>query len=585
MEQKKDNIFKRWYRLCEPNKKYWFFQIFWYIIHVIFLTIITIFAAKTINCMYAKNWTGSFTFLGIELLTIILRNIAMHIEYKYYGLSYGWVRVNVNKKVYDKLMSCENAGIKKLSKEKIISIATNNTGALGEFPESVASFVAYIVQVVITLTTVYISNWLAGLIVTLLGFVNFFVYFSVNKKLGKILVERYEKKDDLFVSYNKVIEGKAVIKEFKREDKYAELVTRDEKNFSRAYAHYYNVYSFKNNIWFACWNVIIYAVAALMMYYVSNRTMDISVYLIIVPYLSTCTDKLNTLFDKTKNIEDMRVDVDRIEMILNMNDDQLAKYGEFNNDSPGYNLGLIDVTVSEKDSKTKLENIDLSFKIEDINIVRGDRGSGKRMIFNMLRRNLRPDSGNILLDNLDLYDYSDKTFKQHINYSSSHPPFISGTVKENLMMSEKRFDKVKKTCDKLGITQEIELLPLGFNTQILDITSGELLFFLGIARALLTNCKILMIYEVPQVTSEYFKYHFEKVLQKIAIERTVILFTHSDEYDHLAKMVYEVKDGDVHFVAKANLVKSEEEQIPMLASRSKAKKIASSKNKKKTEKS
>lgn len=543
MKNTKDNIIKRWYKLCEPDKKVWFWQIFYFVIYAIFLTILTIFAAKTINCMYKQDWKGAFLNLGLELATIIIRNIAMHLQYHYYAKNCGIIKENVTQKIYNKIMNCENAGIKNISKEKIISIGINNLTYICEFPDAVASFIAYSFQVVITLVTVYIANWLAGVIVTILGVINFFAYYFFNKKLGQIMLERFEKKDDMFKSYNKVIEGKNIIKEFHSEEKYSKQLMTDAANSSSAYAKYYRVNSWKTNLWFAIWNVVVYAVAALMLYYVSNGTMEMTVYLIIVPYLSTCTDKLNTLFDKTSALENMRVDCDRMYMILNMTDSQLIKYGDLNVQSQGYNLGMIDVSYSDKQSKMELKNVDISFKMEDVNIIRGDRESGKRLVFNMLRRSIEPKKGTVLLDNLNLYDYSEKTFKSHINYCTSHPPFISGTVKENLMISEKRFDRVRKLCDKVGVLSDIDNLPGGFNCQIIDITSSETLFLLGLVRALLTSSKILMIYEIPQNVSDEFKAHFSWLLTKLAKEKTIIFFTHSSEFDHIASLIYEIKDG------------------------------------------
>lgn len=551
MKNQKDNIIKRWYRLAEPNKRIWFWQIFYYVVYTVLLTVFTIFAAKTINCMYAKDWKGSFLFLFLELLTIVLRSVALNLQYKYYARNYGWTREKVTAKIYEKLMSCDSSGIKKMSKEKIINIALNNLSYIGEFPDSVASFIGYSVQVVITLITVFVANWLAGLIILFLGVINCIAYSLFNKKLGQIMMTRYEKKDDLFKSYNKVIDGKMLIKEFGSEQKYSELVERDVKNYSKAFYDYCKVYSAKAQLWYALWNVVVYAVACLMMFYVSKGTMEMTIYLIVVPYLSTCTDKLNTLFDKTSALENMRVDVDRIETILSLSDSQLSTYGELNSATNGYNLGLIDISCNEKENQNNfLSHVDVSFKMEDINIIRGDRGSGKRLIFNLLRRSEKPKDGKVLLDNLDLYDYSEKTFKNHINYCSSHPYFIGGTIKENLMLGSKRFENVRKACEKVGVLQTIEALPDGFNCQIIDVTSSETLFLIGLARALLSNPCILMIYELPQDVSPEFIYNFRKILRKIQTQTTIIFFTHSCDFDDIAGLVYNVENGKVEIVSK-----------------------------------
>ena len=74
------------------------------------------------------------------------------------------------------MLTINDDELKKVSKEKVISIALNNMGNAAEFADSVAIFVAYIVQVVLILCVVFSSNILAGIIILSVGVLNFFVY-------------------------------------------------------------------------------------------------------------------------------------------------------------------------------------------------------------------------------------------------------------------------------------------------------------------------------------------------------------------------------------------------------------------------
>ena len=160
-----------------------------------------------------------------------------------------------------------------------------------------------------------------------------------------------------------------------------------------------------------------------MLYFVSQGTLAIEVYLVIIPYLSSGTTKLTELFDKSSFLENMRVDVDRVNLILGLSDKELIQYGEINAETIGYNLGLISVNYENADKSSEnygvLKDVDISFKMNAINLIKGSKGSGKRLIFNLLRRYIKPQSGTVLLDNLDLYSYNEATFKSHIYYCSS----------------------------------------------------------------------------------------------------------------------------------------------------------------------
>lgn len=543
--KRKDNILKRWWKLCEPHKGIFLGQILTYIGYTIFLSLITIFAAKTINCIYQSDWKGAFLFLGLELFTIIARNVFMHFEYIYYGKMHIHIRKVVANKLYNKLLLTKSSAMKEITVEKIVNISLNNMTNMAEFPDAVASFIAYSFQVVFTLVTVFVSNWIAGLIVAAIGVLNFFVYIKINKKLGTIMLERHETKDQIYDSYYKVVEGRSVINELGMKRKYKKELLKSVEGFGNAYAKYYKVYSFKQNLYYGIWNVLVYMITALMLYFVSKGDLDITVYLIIIPYLTTCTDKLNTLFDKSSNLENMRVDVDRVNLILELNDRQLIKYGKVNADDSVYNLSLVDVYYGKDDDKTKLKNVDMTFAMNGINVVKGERGSGKRIIFDLLRRFKKPDSGVVLLDNLNLYDYNPKTFKNHIDYCSSHPLFIKGTIKENLTLVEKSMKKIQEACKKVGVLSMINKLPKKFNTKIEEIGSSGMLFFIGLARAILSKCNILMIYEIPQDTDDEFRQNIVELLTKQGVDKTVIIFTHTNEYDDIANSVFKVENQTV----------------------------------------
>ena len=64
-KKKQDNILKRWYKLCEPNKKDWALQIISYGLYAILYALMAIFAAKTINCLYNGDFKGAFIWLGV----------------------------------------------------------------------------------------------------------------------------------------------------------------------------------------------------------------------------------------------------------------------------------------------------------------------------------------------------------------------------------------------------------------------------------------------------------------------------------------------------------------------------------------
>ena len=547
MENKKrENIVKRWYKLCEPNKKDWALQIISYSMYAIINALMAIFAAKTINCLYNQDWNGAFLWLGVEFLDILIRNVCMHFEYHYYGKVYGQINKTLCGKIYDKIMSVNTAELKNFSPERIINIAQSNTGYACDFPDYVAAIIEKSMFIIVSLIAIFSSSWFAGLIVLALAVVNFFVYRAIYKKMGYHLKRRFETKDDRFREYSRIINAKEVITEFGAEEDYKKKIFKHVDNFNKEYYKYYITDSFRSNLYYIIWNAVVYAITAVLIFLVSKNMFDIALYLVVVPYLTSCTTKFNELFDKFGGTENMRVDVDRLNLILSLSDKELISYGDINKVCEGYNLGFVNVSYEDKETKLKLKNANIAFNMHAINIVRGERGSGKRLVFDILRRRVVPDDGVVLLDNLNLFDYSQKSFKNHIDYCSQHPLFINGTIKENLQATKRDLSKLNDLIAELGLTEVIARQKNGLDTQIEDVKNPEDLFWIGIIRSALSHCKILMIYEYPNTDNPEFHAIFQNIITTCETDkRTLILFTHNQDHDKLADTVFEVKNGKI----------------------------------------
>ena len=74
------------------------------------------------------------------------------------------------------------------------------------------------------------------------------------------------------------------------------------------------------------------------------------------------------------------------------------------------------------------------------------------------------------------------------------------------------------------------------------------MFFLGLARAILSDCKILMVYDFPESGGQKLKDKLKSILTKRTINNTIILFTHDDAFDDIASLIYEVKNDKVKMI-------------------------------------
>lgn len=100
-------------------------------------------------------------------------------------------------------------------------------------------------------------------------------------------------------------------------------------------------------------------------------------------------------------------------------------------------------------------------------------------------------------------------------------------------------------CKQLGIYDYIKELPKGFDSEIEEDMPRMFKFLLGLARAILTDCEVLLVYETPSAMSKTDKLLLQRLFADLARERTIILFTYGDLYDNVAKICYKIEQGQL----------------------------------------
>lgn len=320
-------------------------------------------------------------------------------------------------------------------------------------------------------------------------------------------------------------------------------------SYTRSDRKRYTIEGFKNSWFYVFYTFMISILTAVMIYLVSQGQCDVELYLIVVPYFLTITETFNGVFEITKHLGDKNMAMSRISTILNFTDDEINKYGNISIKSGGSNISFIGVYYQNKKKSSPyygtLEDIDISFATKSINLIYGDKWCGKRILFNMLRRRVAPDKGVILLDNINIYDYTQKAFNSNIYYTTAYPKFIEGTIMENFSVLSYSKKRIYKVCKDVGVYDDIKKHKGGFNGTIDNSFSRAQKFLIGLARALLTGCNTILIYELPNSMTQQNKDKIAYILWQLSKKKTIILFNHDDSFAQISKTIYRIDNGKV----------------------------------------
>lgn len=148
-----------------------------------------------------------------------------------------------------------------------------------------------------------------------------------------------------------------------------------------------------------------------------------------------------------------------------------------------------------------LKDINLTIKDNEKLTIVGMSGSGKSTMVKLLVDFFSPTKGKVTFNGHSTRSINKHVLCSYVNYVPQTPYIFAGTIKENLLLGSRKNiteKEIEEACQIAEIKNDIEKLPLGFNTQLDEnakILSGGQKQRLTIARALLSPAKVLIFDE------------------------------------------------------------------------------------------
>lgn len=161
----------------------------------------------------------------------------------------------------------------------------------------------------------------------------------------------------------------------------------------------------------------------------------------------------------------------------------------------------------------------------------GRSGSGKSTVTRLLQGLNKDFEGQIKIDGCDVRDYSLSHLRSSIGVVLQENFLFSATVRENVAIAAPRANlkDVVRACQLAGADEFIEKLPRGYDTPIAEggaNLSGGQRQRLAIARALISNPRILLMDEATSALDAESEAIINENLRSIAKGRTVVCVSH-----------------------------------------------------------
>ena len=205
------------------------------------------------------------------------------------------------------------------------------------------------------------------------------------------------------------------------------------------------------------------------------------------------------------------------------------------------------------DRKKILENLNLQIEKNKFYVLKGDTGSGKSTLVDIICGLQKANSGKIFIDDKDV-NLLNKNWSNKISYIQQNPYIFNLSLAKNISISknlnEEDYQKIEEIINKVGLSEFVKNLDLGINTLLLDKgldISGGQKQKISIARALYKDKEIIILDETLSNLDKESKFEILNVLNKFKTTKTIIMISHDEDVLQYADKILLLKDKKIYY--------------------------------------
>ena len=502
---------------------------------------ITILKNETTDVWLSKTFFGqSINAIIVTLFITVLFRLVLQ-GYQTYNIQAVGQRLTarIRRELFDHSISLSLKYHDKMPVGKLLTRLTNDVDALAEvFGSGAVGVIAdFVSLIVISLTMLSIDRGLAILLLLTQIPVSYFIIW-LQKRYRRANYQVREELSQLNSDFQENLQGLEVVQMFRRE-------AFNSKKFSKtgvAYKKAVNGTIFYDSSISAFIEWISLAAVSLVLavggYLVTSGNIGLGTLTTFILYSQRLFEPLRQLAERFTQIQGGLTAVERINELLDeeiqIKDSTSAKH--FLENAKNVNkkfkgkIEFKNVNFFYNEGEHILKN--LSFKInpgEHVAFV-GPTGSGKTTIIRLLCRLYEPQSGQILIDDIDIKDIPIATLRNMLGVVLQDTFIFSGNVADNLKLNSNVDNlELENLCNEVGLDNLLQKLPEGLNTVLRErggnLSSGERQL-LSVARVAIRNPVVLIMDEATAFMDPSTEATLQKDLERILSKRTALVIAH-----------------------------------------------------------
>ncbi len=320
--------------------------------------------------------------------------------------------------------------------------------------------------------------------------------------------------------------GMSIIQVFNRQE--AEFKKFDDINITLKSALLRTVFIF--SLFFPVVELISSLFIGFILFYGGYITISAGVVIAFIQYISMLIRPLRQIADRFNNIQRGIVGAERVLGLMD-EENSMPNNGTVKKDHFAGKIEFQKVHFAYDEKQEVLKGIDFKVNPGETVAIVGATGAGKSTIISLITRLYDINSGNILIDDVNLKDYELYNLRSHIGVVLQDVFLFHGSIFENLSFGDDSItlDKIKAGAREIEVDQFIQQLPGGYDYVVsergssISLGQRQLLSFL---RAYLSDPKILILDEATSSIDHESEKLIQRATEKLTKNRTSIIIAH-----------------------------------------------------------
>ena len=401
-----------------------------------------------------------------------------------------------------------------------------------------------------TLTMMVVLNWKITLVVVFITPLSFFVAGFISKRTFNLFKKQTEARSTQVSFINEMVSNQKIVRAFGKEEENMDHFKKMNEEFRDASLKA-TFFSSLTNPSTRFVNSLVYAGVAIFgaLSIVKTGNLTVGALTIFLSYANQYTKPFNEISGVLTEFQNALSCAERIKNLLNEQEITEKEDAKTEPKASFEHIEFKDISFSYTESQKLIENFSLKADRGKRIAIVGPTGCGKTTLINLLMRFYDVKSGEILLDDENIKDYTRIAYRDNFGMVLQETWLRKGTIRDNVTLGRDFTDEeVVKACKKCHAHSFIERMPNGYDTLISEdggnLSNGQKQL-LCIARVMLVNPPILILDEATSSIDTRTELKVQDAFANLMKGKTSFIVAHRLSTIKNADIILVMKDGNI----------------------------------------